>query len=597
MKQRPYQAECLREIAVNLSSGVNRQLVVLPTASGKTIIFSQLPSVLNMQRPDKMLVLVQAEELCWQACEKIRKCNPTLRVGLEKAEYSSSIEDDIVVASIQSLSGTKTDDDGNIQWGKRLLSMPRNRFRYVVVDECHHITSASYAGPLRYFGVYKPDPKYNDPGKLLLGVTATPNRTDNKGLEGFFDSIVFSRDIRTMIKDGWLADLKPYRVDTTVNLDNVSVSRGDFVTGQLEKAVNEPARNKLIVDKYLELGEGSPFLAFTVDIQHTIDLTDAFRERGIECYGIASKSDKDSPWLITNSKDRQTAIQKYNSGEIRGLLSCQALLEGFDAPRATVALHACPTKSGLRYIQSMGRVLRPFPAPEERPTWAGWTKDYAISLDFVDLSSRHSLIAAPTLFGLKANFDMKGKAATGVIEEVERIKASKPAINLELYKDLDTIRGVAEKIDLFSVPTIPGEVREFSQFSWVTGVASVSYQLVLPDKGILSIRQNTLGKYEIYRNVNGVRTQLGESVDIKSALQMADREIPRDAMILLRNDSNWRRLQPSEAQISLIRKLYPEMRRVFASDAEFAQMVAAKYSRGDASSLISARSKGTARRR
>ncbi len=429
MKLRLYQSKALDAIGEAATGGCNRQLVVLPTGGGKTQIFSFIPERLRLRRPDKMLVLVQAEELAFQAVDKLQKCNPTLRVGLEKAQYKSAWNDDIVVASVQSLAGSKLQEDGSWLWSKRLLTMDPEAFRYVIIDEAHHATAPTYAGPLRYFKVCKGEPAYNDPTRFLLGVTATPNRSDNKGLEAFFQTIVFSRDILSMINAGWLAKVEAHRVDTMVSLDDVDFRGGQWVKDQLEKTVNIPARNKLIVEKYLELGEGAPFLGFTVDIQHTADLTEAFRAQGVACYGIASKSGHQSEWLITGEKDRAQCIEKYNNGEFQGLVSCQALLEGFDAPRATVGLGAAPTASTLRFTQGIGRILRPFPAPEEAVAWTGWKKRCAIWIDFVDNCSKHSLITAPTLFGLRADFNAKGKSLTDTVEEIERIQKSKPGVN------------------------------------------------------------------------------------------------------------------------------------------------------------------------
>lgn len=592
MNLRPYQAECADAICVGLIQGCNRQLVVLPTAAGKTIVFSQLPRVLRIRRPDKMLVLVQSNELCYQSVEKLKACNPDLTVGLEKAEYKANSSDDIVVASVQTLGGTKQDENGSWEWSKRLRTLDPNAFKYIVVDEAHHVTANNYHGILRYFGVFKSDPMYNSSNKFLLGVTATPRRSDNKGLEAFFDQIIFSRDIRTMIRDGWLASLEAHRVDTMIDISNVAVRAGDYVQSQLEKEINVPARNNLIVDKYLEYGENAPFLAFTCDIQHTVDLTECFRARGIECYGIASRSTVDSPWLISKENDRKLAIEKFNNGEFRGLISCQALLEGFDAPRAMVGLGGAPTNSTLRFTQEVGRILRPFPAPEAAPTWGDkWRKRCAIWIDFADNTGKHSLITAPTLLGLKGNFNAKGKDLLKVVEEIERIKAAKPALNMALYDNLDAIKGVAERIDLFAVPTVPPEVSGLSQFAWTSGVTADTYQLTLPDKGMLTIKVTALGEYEIAKHLTGIKTPLGAARDLREALKMADKAVPAEAMIILKSDAAWRKLKGSAAQISLYGRLYPEVRRTFPNVVDFEEFVNNQFSRGELSSLITARDK------
>lgn len=588
MPNRNYQTAALDAMRVASIQGCNRQLIVLPTASGKTHLFSQVPATMRMRRPDKMVVLCQSDEIAFQSHSKLRLENPTLHVGMEKAEFTSHPDDDIIVASIPTIGGTKMGEDGRWIWGKRLARLNRDAIRYVIVDETHHITAPQYHGPLRYFGVMKNDPQHNDPNKFLLGVTATPNRSDNKGLEDFYDRIVYSRDIRSMISEGWLAPIEAHRVDTMVDISKVTVRAGEFVKSELEEQINTVERNNLIVDKYLELGEGAPFLAFTVDIAHTIDLTECFRARGIECYGIASKSKATSPWLITADNDRKTAIEKFTNGEFRGLLSCAALLEGFDAPRAMVGLDGAPTKSTLRFTQKAGRILRPFPAPEAAATWTGWRKRCAIWVDFVDgTAGRHSLMTAPSLLGLKSTFDAKGKDLLKVVEEIERMKAEKPAINMALYDSLDAIKGVAERIDLFAVPTVDPEVAKYSKLSWVTGITVGSFQLLLPDKGMLSVKVNALGEYEVSKHMTGVRTPLGTVHSLQDALKMADKAVPAEAMIVLKSDSAWRALPISDAQLNALSRLYPEMRRTFPSYQAFCEQIRKSYTKGQASSMIS----------
>ncbi len=591
---RPYQSDCLDAVATAALDGCNRQLVVLPTAAGKTIVFAQLPTRLRIRRPDQMLVLVQSDEIAFQSVQKLQACNPTLKIGLEKAQYKSTWSDDIVVASVQSLRGSQVNEEtGKWEWSKRLLTLDRDRFRYVVIDESHHTTSPTYHPILRYFQIFKSDPKFNDPTRFLLGVTATPNRSDNQGLEAFFERIVFQRDIKTMVKDKWLATPEAHRVNTMVNLDKVAVRARDFATNQLENAVNIPERNKLIVDKYLELGEGAPFLGFTVDIQHTINLTNMFRERGIPCFGIASKSDKDSPWLVTGERERKEIIEGFNRGEFRGLLSCAALLEGFDAPRAMVGLDGAPTRSALRFTQKLGRTLRPYPAPEDAPTWGDkWRKRCAIWIDFVDSCSRHSVMTAPALFGLRPDFDAKGKSVTEAAEEVERIKSARPGVNTDLFTDLDRLRAVAEKVDLFKVPEVAAEVAGYSQFAWTTGMGEGTYQLQIPgdNGGMLSIQVNALGVYEIAKHLNGFKSPLGAAANLQAALRAADKYVPQAAMIVLKSDAQWRQLPPSEKQLNTLKYLYPELRKPFKSDDEFYEMAAKQYSRGSVAALITARS-------
>jgi superfamily II DNA or RNA helicase len=154
---RPYQTEALQSIVDYLEKGINKQLVVLPTGSGKTVIFSHIPQIISDSLP--MLVLAHRGELLIQAKDKILRSNPGLDVQTEKAEDTAELNGDVVVASVPTL--------GRLD-SKRLSKFPKDYFKTIIVDEAHHAAAESYRRILDYF---KP--------KLLLGVTATPQRSDS----------------------------------------------------------------------------------------------------------------------------------------------------------------------------------------------------------------------------------------------------------------------------------------------------------------------------------------------------------------------------------------------------------------------------------
>ena len=310
---------------------------------------------------------------------------------------------------------------------------------------------------LKYFNALKDEPE-RDTDKLVFGFTATPGRADNIGLESILDKMVFQRDILTMMKTGlmvngelnpWLCAIKSFRIETSVSLDKVATRQGDFAVRDLENTVNTPERNNLVVDKYLELGDGASFFAFTVDVKHSEDLADTFQKRDINSMAVSA-----------GTKDRAKIIDLFKQGQIRGLVSCGVLSEGIDIPMVSCLLMTRPTQSPLLYRQQIGRGFRPHPSPEFRyGSWRkgqepGPIKSHCTVLDFVDVCSRHVLNTAPSLMGLRPDFDAKGNNVLDVVEEIERIKVARPGINMSLYRDLDSIKGVAQRIDLFAVATV-----------------------------------------------------------------------------------------------------------------------------------------------
>lgn len=564
--------------------GVSKMLCVSPTGSGKTVTFAFLPQAIELAPGEKLMVLVHRNELVYQSAEKLQRYNPNLRVGIERASEKASPMDDIVVASVQSIGKAKRLDDGSFEFSERLRKFNPDDFKALVIDEAHHAIGESYANVTRYFGICKPETKYDNSNKILIGFTATPNRSDNVGLELIFDQIVFSREIREMIEAGWLTDIKAYRIDTLVDISQVAISRGDWVVSDLERTVNTPERNDLIVRKYIELGEGMSAFAFTVDIQHAVDLAAAFNKEGISAYMVSGNTPED---------DRKKILQMFRDGQVKVLASAGVLSEGVDVPSVGCGLMCRPWKKALPYIQQVGRVLRPFPAPEElesyrqKNTIPKWIKPHAIILDFCDLSGRHQLNTVPTLFGLRPDFNLKGKKATETVKKIEETLQQKCLpIPASQFRSLEELQSIEERVDLLKMATIPDEVKKVSNLAWVTGPTG-GYQICLPDYAILRISQDTLGQWQCYRSVKGVRSLLFSDRELGSVMKKAEGMIPREAMITLQSDAKWRLEKASEAQAKLLWKLKPSMRNGFPSMDSFAGWVMENYSKGDASTLIS----------
>lgn len=243
---RPYQSAALFAINKNFGAGVRRQLIASPTGSGKTIIFSAIPLLFDAR--GKVLVLVHREELVEQNAAKMRHYNPTLRVEIEQAEQHASDDADIIVASVPTLGREHSDRRDNFDW---------HRVTICIVDEAHHAVAESYKRILEQGGFLAPGSP-----KLLLGFTATPNRSDGTPLAEIFEKIVFDYPLRKAIEDKWLADLTGLRVDTDVSLDGVHTVAGDFAQNELADAVNNPARNKLILSAWQEHARGRRTIIF-----------------------------------------------------------------------------------------------------------------------------------------------------------------------------------------------------------------------------------------------------------------------------------------------------------------------------------------------
>ncbi len=364
---RDYQEEAVEAVVTEARRGVRRQLVVIPTGGGKTLIVAAL----SRQAHRRVLMLVHRDELVQQSVEKFGWVWPEEEIGVVKAEQDQH-DRRMVVASIQTL-----------QHKRRRDRLKAEEFSLVIADESHHSVSPSWRSVLEDLG-FLPDP---GPGRLLLGVTATPMRSDGIGLKAVFEKVVYRRSISDLVRAGYLADVQGIRVRTAVDLGKVRTVRGDFQARDLSLAVDTPRRNELIVDAYRKHGERRKAVAFTVDIAHARHLADAFREGGFRADWVSGE---------LPLEERRERLGKLRDGELDVLSNCSVLTEGYDDPSIACLIMARPTKSTGLYIQQVGRGLRPYPG-----------KEHCLVIDVSD--NAHDICALGTLDGDDADFARERK--------------------------------------------------------------------------------------------------------------------------------------------------------------------------------------------
>lgn len=289
--------------------------------------------------------------------------------------------------------------------------------------------------------------------------------------------------------------------------------------------------------------------------------------------------------------DERVWCVKTESGNIvtrrNGRVCIMGNCIGLDLPEATVGLMARPTKSGLLFRQSCGRVLRPYPSPEEIISGVPheWRKEYAIVIDFVDVTRKHKLVTTPTLFGLKQTFDAKGKRATQIVKQLEEAKDKKKIYDFEKFESMEAIKAFTERTDLLSAPGTPAEIEKISNLCWAKD--REGYFISIPGGKCFNIKQNQLGRYDIYQSVNGVRSLAGSSHDLKDAIQTAERDVPADALVVLKRNSAWRSHGVTDKQIAYIARLNPSLRRRYNNIVEFGNYIRSTFkSSGEASNYI-----------
>lgn len=437
---RPYQQTAIEAVDKAMARGVVKALLCMATGTGKTftamkivknkgrVIWGSHEEGLIEQSATAALIemeLMPYDNLMWAIKSSggllslVRgfKKNPLFAgaqaqkiyetIGFIKADLFE-INRPVVFASMQTLH-------------TRLDRIPTNHFDVFVADECHLFASRTFQKSLDYF---QP--------KLRLGLSATPYREDGMLMGNIFDEIVYEYPIDKGIKDGFLCEIDAIRVKTNIELDAVHTVAGEFNKGELQQVVNTPARNFLIVNKYLEYAKGRQFIAYTVDVEHCQDLAQCFIDKGIRVAVVVG--DKE----IT--PERQKIYDDFRAGLYDGLINVNVLVAGSDFPNVGCILMGCPTKSKVKYVQSLGRGTR-----LKDELFVSKFGQNCIVLDFVDISSRHRLVNCWEMDKEKPLAERVYMTTQTRLKFESEREARKMAISQE-KKDI--------KVDLFALPTV-----------------------------------------------------------------------------------------------------------------------------------------------
>jgi superfamily II DNA or RNA helicase len=354
---RPYQEEAIAAVEAAVERGVSRPMIVLPTGTGKTGAFAALIA----RRDGSALVLAHRDELLRQAADKLTVADPTLALGVGfVAAERDDVASPVVVGSVQTLARSN-----------RLARLP-TRFDTVVVDECHHAAARSYRRILAHLEV----------SPLILGVTATPQRSDGRLLGEVWEEIVYQRGIAEMIRAGYLTDVRGVRVGLQqVDLEQVAQAGGDFQAEALGDALEQASAPQHVLAAYRAHAGGRKAVVFVPTVALAHRMAGVFRDAGIPAEALDG---------TTPMEDRRAILGRLQTGQTRVLANVAVLSEGVDVPSVSCIVMATPTRSQVKYAQAVGRGLRTFPG-----------KDDCLVIDVVGVSDRLDLQTLPRLFGLR----------------------------------------------------------------------------------------------------------------------------------------------------------------------------------------------------
>jgi len=505
---RPYQHECIEAIFAAEKTGTNRQLVALPTGTGKTIIFTTIAK----RRNGRTLMLAHRDELIQQAVDKLEMVWDNVSVGVVKAERNET-DKQVVVGSVQTVSREN-----------RLEQLPTD-FDFIVSDEAHHSAAATYRRIYEYLGIMASDDEGDIPSDALhLGVTATPQRTDKLGLNDIFDKIVFHRSIRDFIPD-YLCDLRCVQIMTHINIDGVKTWAGDLRTDQLSALLNTANCNELIVEAWKEHAQGRLTLVFTTDVAHARDLCGTFQSHDIKAAWLCGETPID---------ERRDILAKFAKREIEVLTNCAVLTEGYDNPALDCIILARPTKSKLLFTQMIGRGTRTYPGKKD-----------CLILDISCISREHDLVSFPSLFGLPVEKEQDGEQT--LTEQLEE----KESQLLGIHEG----RGIeGEEVDLFGKKGHQNDAYAMSNLAWTQ--LKNGFRLYLGKSGIINIytdfRMPTTYRV-FYRNKRDKRQVTTHPVELSWAFGLAEseaRQVTGGNLTLVDRNANWRQYPASDKQIA-----------------------------------------------
>ena len=332
---RDYQQEAIDNLKKMREDGKTIALLYHATGVGKTITAATDAKAVD----GRTLFLVNALKLASQAKDTFAKVWPEATLG----EYTGSQKDvsqTVIFATVQSIS-------------KDLEKFSPTDFDYLIVDECHHAAANTYQKIFTYF-----HPKF------ILGLTATPERSDGEDMLELFQNVAHKMDLRTAVERGVLVPIRCIRVKTNIDLTDVRINGIKYNSQDLESKLFIPERNQLIVDTYLKYVNGKKTVIFCASVDHAAEIAKLLRDSGVKAEAVSGRD---------RVEIRDKILKDYETGSTNVLCACDLLNEGWDSPHTTVLFMARPTMSKTIYMQQLGRGTRRCPE-----------KDDLLVIDFVD---------------------------------------------------------------------------------------------------------------------------------------------------------------------------------------------------------------------
>ncbi|HKL15310.1 MAG TPA: DEAD/DEAH box helicase, partial [Balneolaceae bacterium] len=516
---RPYsfQKEILEKLKLERDvKGRSKNLVVAATGTGKTVIsaFDYKEFAKEKTGSPKLLFVAHRKEILTQSLQTFRQVLKNSNFGELMVDGFQPNEWNHVFASIQSLHSKK-------------FGFKPDHFDVVIIDEFHHAEAKTYQKLIDYL-----KPTY------LLGLTATPERTDGVNVIDFFDGRA-AAELRVWdaIEKGLLSPFQYFGVHDNTDLSNINWTRGRYDQSELESLYTKNDDRIVFIEKELKDKINDPLkmkaLGFCVGVQHAEYMAEKFNHMGIPSISLSGKSD---------SKKRSSAISKLRNGEINAIFTVDLFNEGVDIPDADTILFLRPTESATLFTQQLGRGLR-----------LADDKECLTVLDFIGYSNKKFSFANK----FRALTNVHGRKLQRHVEDQFPVLPSGCAIELDKVSQSIVLKNIKESVAA-SRPKI------------------VSYynSVERPESLIQFLSKTELNLEDLYRN-DFYFTQLKrESGLIKTEQTDEEKQFGRSIMRSIHLDSI-ERLKWSEDFFS--RLTVPNSKKLNTKETTFLQMWAASF--------------------
>lgn len=357
---RPYQQKAVDDLRAAFAAGKRAPLLVMPTGSGKTYTYSAI-SEGAAKRGNRIVILEHRKELIRQASCSLGALGVRHQIIAPNDKIA-----DIRRVHVQRLGWPMVDRNSHVAVAsvqtlvRRLDWLAEFDPDLIVIDEGDLAIAGSW---VKIIGAA--------PRARILGVTASPCRTDGSGMDEVYDSMVLGPTMLELIEMGALCRPRVFAPPMAVDLSGVAHKGGDFDQSAVAALLDKPSVTGDAVEHYRKLAPGRPAIVFCASVRHAEHVAADFRAAGFKFEVVTGEMPDD---------DRDDRIYGLASGKYHGIVTVDVVSRGTDIPVAEVAILLRPTESLALYLQQVGRVLRPADG-----------KEYGLVLDHAGNVARHSL--------------------------------------------------------------------------------------------------------------------------------------------------------------------------------------------------------------